>query len=1031
MSDLPANADGPIHYLALPPGAQLFEFRIEAVLGHGGFGITYLATDTLLQEQVAIKEYLPNELAIRISDSTIRAKSSTDQQEFEAGLKSFLEEARAVARFRHPNIVHVRRFFEMHGSAYIVQDYIKGQTLSKLLGAGPLPEPVLRNVLKGILDGLKAVHDRATLHRDLKPNNIILRDDGTPVLIDFGAARDFGTRHSRSVTAIAAPGYSPPEQYGVGGQQGPWTDLYALGAIAYRCVTGTTPPDSLRRLRNDPLVPAVTAAAGHYDPALLRLIDWMLSIVEEDRPSSVADVVSALDKADGIAPTSGQAKFDEETKTIRTSPRGSGRAAEQSEPGAARGPAWLAWAAAVLLLAVAGAGIGFYVLEERRAEAWHREMSERFAAAGFDAGALDRFLSACGVDCPEDLRRDAEERLALIRREEASYRSAGDDPGKLRAYAQSCTVCAFRHAATDRAGEVEQQQLARRLSEAGTSISALEALLRECGAACPETIARDARSRLDVLQNEERQYRAAAADPERLRSYARDCRMCVYRSEATQAADRIESMQRESNSRLAAELNAAGMNAAALERFYASCQANCPPDLRQEAGRRLGIVKDEEARYRSVIDNPEGLRSYVSECRACRFKTEAERRIAEIDALERERLLRQLRDAQASRTALERFLNACTTACPQDIRALAQQQLEKHLSDEAAYHRAQNDPDRLRAYAQTCTVCAQRDQALADAERISQERERLAARQRLILRLTDAGTDIRALEQFVASCGSDCPADLQAQASERLQMVKRQRDELARKEAALYLSATGDATKLQAYIALCVICDNAADARRELTEIEERQRRLQQASQEEQVYREARGDSGRLQSYLTGCRICAYRDAALSEKAELETEALGRSEEQAYRSAGNDVDALRRYLASCQVCAFAEAARNEIADAERQPEPMLPSGSYLAERGYNGPKSRTDPTNCPSTTEFDVSVDGETLSFEGMEQGPKGSYLRTWTGSIDQATGRILVRGTDADPPTKSSLVIAGHYADARIESGYCGVGFFRIQGPQ
>ena len=280
---------------ALPAGTRLMEFQIESVLGHGGFGITYRALDTVLREVVAIKEYFPNELAGRVSTATVRAKSNADRADFEAGLDAFIEEARLITRFRHSNIVHVRRFFELHETGYIVLDYERGQTLAKRLTDGQMPEAELRSVLSGLLDGLDAIHKHAILHRDLKPSNVILRDDGTAVLIDFGAARDFKERHSRSITAIAAPGYSPPEQYGVGGQQGPWTDIYALGAIAYRCVTGAAPPDSLRRLRNDPMVPAVKAAAGQYAPSLLRTIDWMLTLDEAERPAAASEIRSALE----------------------------------------------------------------------------------------------------------------------------------------------------------------------------------------------------------------------------------------------------------------------------------------------------------------------------------------------------------------------------------------------------------------------------------------------------------------------------------------------------------------------------------------------------------------------------------------------------------------------------------------------------------------------------------------------------------------------------------------------------------------
>jgi WD40 repeat protein len=288
------------HVFALRPGTLLQEFRIDAVLGHGGFGITYLAFDTDLHKAVAIKEYLPNDLAARVSDSTVRAKSRDDQQQFEQGVAAFLDEARLVARLRHRNIMEVIRFFKANGTGYIVLGYEQGRTLKQRLDEGPLAEAELRKVLGGLLDGIEVLHHEAILHRDIKPSNIILSDSrvpgerSVPVLIDFGAARDFRSRHSRSVTTIVAPGYAPPEQYGIGGQAGPWSDLYALGATAYRCVTGQAPPEALRRLRKDPYLPAAEAAAGRYDENLLHLIDRMLAVDEAERPQSAAEVREAL-----------------------------------------------------------------------------------------------------------------------------------------------------------------------------------------------------------------------------------------------------------------------------------------------------------------------------------------------------------------------------------------------------------------------------------------------------------------------------------------------------------------------------------------------------------------------------------------------------------------------------------------------------------------------------------------------------------------------------------------------------------------
>jgi serine/threonine protein kinase len=300
------------HAYALPAGTMLHEFRVESVLGHGGFGITYLAKDTGSGETVAIKEYLPSELAMRVSNSTVRVRSPDDQKIFNDGVFSFLEEARRITRVVHPNIIVVKKFFTMNGTAYIVLRYEPGQTLKQRLEK-PMNEKSVRSMMDGVLQGLVAIHDHDTalLHRDIKPDNIILsrnRSDRelTPVLIDFGAAREFHNRNSRSVTALVSQGYSPPEQYGVGGQQGPWSDLYALGATAYRCVTGTPPPYSLTRLGKDTIVPAAVKARGRYSDDLLRLIDWMMVLKEGDRPRSAREALQSLrNSREPTGPTGG------------------------------------------------------------------------------------------------------------------------------------------------------------------------------------------------------------------------------------------------------------------------------------------------------------------------------------------------------------------------------------------------------------------------------------------------------------------------------------------------------------------------------------------------------------------------------------------------------------------------------------------------------------------------------------------------------------------------------------------------------
>lgn len=293
------------HIYALPPGTRLKRYSIDRTRGHGGFGITYIAKDTESGETVAIKEYLPGEIAVRVSNSTVRARVADDRKLFNDGILAFLEEAKRVAGIVHPNIMEVKEFFTMNGTGYIVARFEPGLTLSERLAKpNPITEKAMRGILDGILQALITLHehDSALLHRDIKPSNIILsrgrsEHQETPVLIDFGATREFRNRNSRSVTALVSVGYSPVEQYGIGGPQGPWSDIYALGATAYRCVTGKTPPDSLPRNDDDKIVPAVIAAKGKYSDDLLRLIDWMIMVKPADRPRSAQIALEALRSA--------------------------------------------------------------------------------------------------------------------------------------------------------------------------------------------------------------------------------------------------------------------------------------------------------------------------------------------------------------------------------------------------------------------------------------------------------------------------------------------------------------------------------------------------------------------------------------------------------------------------------------------------------------------------------------------------------------------------------------------------------------
>lgn len=287
----------------LGSGDQLFEYQIEKVLGHGGFGVTYLARDTLLEARVAIKEYLPAELAFRARPAQVAVRTPADHDAFHWGLKQFLKEARTLARFSHPNLVRVLRFFEANATAYIVMEYAQGETFGNVLKREKtLPEERIRAILDSLLSALERVHAENILHRDIKPENVILLADGQPVLIDFGAARVRIGQRTHSTIATFSAGYTPIEQYSSTGEQGPWTDIYALGGMVYRCVSGRRPDDAVDRVRHDAMAPASSVGKGRYSAAFLEAVDWALKVHAADRPQSIAAWRSQFDdKTRGVA----------------------------------------------------------------------------------------------------------------------------------------------------------------------------------------------------------------------------------------------------------------------------------------------------------------------------------------------------------------------------------------------------------------------------------------------------------------------------------------------------------------------------------------------------------------------------------------------------------------------------------------------------------------------------------------------------------------------------------------------------------
>ena len=244
---------------ALPVGHRLHEFELQGVIGIGGFGIVYRAFDHSLQRAVAIKEYMPSTLAGRTSRQQGSLLSQSHAETFAIGLASFVNEARLLARFDHPSLLKVHRFWEDNGTAYMAMPLYRGRTLRQWRQAlqGAPDEAWLRKVLDRLLGALEVMHREAVYHRDIAPDNILVGDDGAPVLLDFGAARRVISDRSQTLTAILKPSYAPLEQYAesTGMRQGPWTDFYALGATLHFLITGRPP---MAATSSRPATPAST-----------------------------------------------------------------------------------------------------------------------------------------------------------------------------------------------------------------------------------------------------------------------------------------------------------------------------------------------------------------------------------------------------------------------------------------------------------------------------------------------------------------------------------------------------------------------------------------------------------------------------------------------------------------------------------------------------------------------------------------------------------------------------------------------------
>ncbi|MFQ5660607.1 MAG: protein kinase [Gammaproteobacteria bacterium] len=297
-----------LHRNSLKPGYKLHWYEIKEILGQGGFGITYLAYDSNLDKYVAIKEYLPIELAVRVGDFSVHPVSENHGKQYTWGLERFITEARTLARFEHPDIVRVLAVFEENNTGYMVMAYEQGQSLQeKLAGKKTLEETELLKILIPILGGLEVVHKAGFIHRDIKPDNIFIRNDGSPVLLDFGSARQALGEQTKTLTSLVTPGYAPFEQYfSKSDEQGPWTDIYGLGATLYRAVAGVVPLDAVDRSkailegRKDVFVPVVEIGRGTYSGRFLKAIDHAIQFKKQDRPQTISEWKRDFDLANEL-----------------------------------------------------------------------------------------------------------------------------------------------------------------------------------------------------------------------------------------------------------------------------------------------------------------------------------------------------------------------------------------------------------------------------------------------------------------------------------------------------------------------------------------------------------------------------------------------------------------------------------------------------------------------------------------------------------------------------------------------------------
>jgi serine/threonine protein kinase/peptidoglycan hydrolase-like protein with peptidoglycan-binding domain len=454
-------------FVALAPGKTIGRYEIVAVLGQGGFGITYRARDAQLNREVAIKEYLPTALAVRQGGVTVLPRSTKVAEDFGWGRQRFVEEGRTLASLQHaPAIVQVFDFLEANGTAYIVMRLVPGDTLESRLKQGTLGPAEVDRILWPLLDGLEQVHGTGFLHRDIKPANILLDSAGNPTLIDFGASRAAIAGRTTAMTAIFTPGYAAAEQM-TSAKQGPWTDIYGVSATLYHAIVGAPPPSAFDRMLDDTYKPLAELVPEGFAPGLLVGIDAGLAVRATDRPQSIAGWRSILGQTGPLdsAATMAMAKGGDAnaTQVVRRPTVTPATAASAAAPAPAvarkRGVGlWIGLAAAAL--ALSGGGYWWYTTNKQATElATVKEQAARAQAAQAQAELQKQRDAQARA---EQVKRDAE--IARQAEERAHQQFLNEQAAKEKADAE-----ARAKAAADQAAKAQAEAADRTKAEATES----------------------------------------------------------------------------------------------------------------------------------------------------------------------------------------------------------------------------------------------------------------------------------------------------------------------------------------------------------------------------------------------------------------------------------------------------------------------------------------------------------------------------------------------------------------------------------